>query len=456
MNADDAVRDFWANRPRRAVRDRKIAGVAAGIGHRYGIDPTLVRVAFAVLTFYGGAGVLLYLLGWVLLAKETDQVSPFEGMTGRGKSSTSVVLTVFLCLAMIPVSGWVFHGVNGLVALLLGVGALYLLHRNRSNVAGGWTAVPGAVPPGGAGMTTASTASAAGMASPSATATAEAAEGSASGADSPAATATGSSTEATAGSPGASTPGDPAVDPYTRTSPPAWDPLGAAPFAWDLPEPSPPTLPAPSVQRRNRKVTPITLALAVIAGGACILARPFSAWFSVAHSLGIVLAVIGIGLLIGSLVRGGRGLLVPAFPLAIGAMALTMSHASGPIGFGNALGNGFGDESYTPDTAQHVQSSYHAGAGTLKLDLTRLPANGPAVSTSVNVGMGSATIIVPRTADVDVHCAAGLGDVDCLGQHTSGHSGGIDVHSDGPDGPGGQQLQLDIKAGTGSVEVTRG
>ena len=42
-------------------------------------------------------------------------------------------------------------------------------------------------------------------------------------------------------------------------TPPAWDPLGAAPFAWDLPEPGP--VPAPAPQRRSR-VTPVTLALA--------------------------------------------------------------------------------------------------------------------------------------------------------------------------------------------------
>lgn len=38
-----------------------------------------------------------------------------------------------------------------------------------------------------------------------------------------------------------------------RTTPPSWDPLGTAPFAWDLPdppEPTPPTRPRPSAWRR--------------------------------------------------------------------------------------------------------------------------------------------------------------------------------------------------------------
>ena len=51
-------------------------------------------------------------------------------------------------------------------------------------------------------------------------------------------------------------------------TPPAWDPLGAAPFAWDLPEPGP--VPAPAPRRRSR-VTPMTLAVALLAGGVTAL-----------------------------------------------------------------------------------------------------------------------------------------------------------------------------------------
>jgi len=54
--------------------------------------------------------------------------------------------------------------------------------------------------------------------------------------------------------------------PENRTFPPAWDPLGAAPFAWDLPEPGP--APQPQQPRRPRsKLTPVTLGLALLAGG---------------------------------------------------------------------------------------------------------------------------------------------------------------------------------------------
>ncbi|MET1075384.1 MAG: PspC domain-containing protein, partial [Umezawaea sp.] len=45
-NVEETLKDFWASRPRRPHRGRKIAGVAEGIAERYRIDPVIVRVAF--------------------------------------------------------------------------------------------------------------------------------------------------------------------------------------------------------------------------------------------------------------------------------------------------------------------------------------------------------------------------------------------------------------------------
>lgn len=475
MNADDAVRDFWANRPKRSIRDRKIAGVASGIGHRYGLDPILIRVAFAVLTFYGGAGLLLYLLGWVLLASENDPASAFEAMTGRGRSSTSVVLTLLLCLAMLPVSGWVFGSVDGLVALLLGIGSLYLLHRNRSSYR-----APG-VAPGGA---------AAGMAAPSAAEPGwPAGAGSAplSGADPFRATtvafdtgprSAGQPTERQTtpeqtppdAAPGPSTGTEPIGRPPTstgepagssapaadigRANPPSWDPLGVAPFAWDLPEPSPAGPQAPAVRHRNRAVTPITIALALIAAGLCVIAHPFAGWLTAAHSFGVVLAVVGLGLVAGSLLHGGRGLILPAIPLALATTALAATSVIGVSGVGAPFDRGVGDATYVPDSTTLVRPNYSLGAGTLTLDLRRLPANSPAATTSVNVGVGNAHVLIPRDAGVTAHCSAGVGDVACLDQHTTGHAHPIDVQE--PGAPGATQLTLTVQTGSGNVEVSRG
>jgi signal transduction histidine kinase len=51
----------------RRAQGKLIAGVASGIGDRFQIEPNLVRLAFVVLTLAGGAGVVLYVAGWLWL-----------------------------------------------------------------------------------------------------------------------------------------------------------------------------------------------------------------------------------------------------------------------------------------------------------------------------------------------------------------------------------------------------
>ena len=60
---------------RRPFEDRMLAGVAAGLARYFGIDPTIVRIAFVVLTVVGGAGIPLYLAGLLLIPDEGSDVS---------------------------------------------------------------------------------------------------------------------------------------------------------------------------------------------------------------------------------------------------------------------------------------------------------------------------------------------------------------------------------------------
>ena len=53
----------------------RFTDVAAAIGRRYGIDPVVVRIALVVTTIFGGFGVPFYLLGWLFLPGESDEVS---------------------------------------------------------------------------------------------------------------------------------------------------------------------------------------------------------------------------------------------------------------------------------------------------------------------------------------------------------------------------------------------
>jgi signal transduction histidine kinase len=50
----------------RSRDNRVLLGVAGGIGERLGVDPLLIRAAFAVLAVAGGSGVVLYLVAWAI------------------------------------------------------------------------------------------------------------------------------------------------------------------------------------------------------------------------------------------------------------------------------------------------------------------------------------------------------------------------------------------------------
>lgn len=54
----------------RPADDRLIAGVCAGLGRYFGINPLVYRVAFAALSLLGGAGILLYAAAWLVIPDE--------------------------------------------------------------------------------------------------------------------------------------------------------------------------------------------------------------------------------------------------------------------------------------------------------------------------------------------------------------------------------------------------
>ncbi|MGH3150187.1 MAG: PspC domain-containing protein [Streptosporangiaceae bacterium] len=62
---------------------RLVAGVCAGLAAYFGIDATLVRLAFAVVTVFGGLGILLYLCAWVIIPDETDGTSIADNFVNK-------------------------------------------------------------------------------------------------------------------------------------------------------------------------------------------------------------------------------------------------------------------------------------------------------------------------------------------------------------------------------------
>lgn len=408
---EETVKDFWASRPRRPHVGRKLAGVAVGIGRRYGIDPVVVRIALVVATVFGGFGLTFYLLAWLFLPGESDEVSGFESLIGRGRSSISPAFAVVLAVLTVVSAGGTFSSTwfdgGGLIGFALITTALYLLHRSRGHE------------------------------------------------NRPAPVAARSRTEAFTGN-GAFTMTD------TATAEPkqGWDPLAADPAGWDLPdvppvqEPPGPT-PPPSYgapRRRPRsKVGSATFAIAVLtAGGGVLAALNGADWFSAQHIIGLVLGVVGIGLVAGAFARGGRGLIGLAIPLAIAGMVLTAA----PFKDFDVRG-GVGDLRATPHAVTELQPLYQHAAGDIDLDLTKLPLGAP-ITTTVSNGAGDTTVIVPDTADVTYDCRTGAGETSCFNRETNGVSQEALAGTDyGTDGVGGQKITLHVSNSVGNVEVRR-
>ena len=110
--------------------DKVIAGVCAAFARYTDTDPVLWRVTIAVLTLFGGAGLVLYVLGWALVPR-TDRSASFVERTlrggDRGISAAGVVLVV---VAGVVLLGILSDG-PGLGALLVVGGVAYLVARER-------------------------------------------------------------------------------------------------------------------------------------------------------------------------------------------------------------------------------------------------------------------------------------------------------------------------------------
>lgn len=113
---------------RRSRRDRVIAGVCGGLGRYLGIDPVLLRIAFVVLTVTGGAGILLYLLAFVVIPEqqEDEDLGPAPEARGDLWMYVGVGLialgSVMLVDQLLP---WFDRVMAPLVLVAVGIGILY-------------------------------------------------------------------------------------------------------------------------------------------------------------------------------------------------------------------------------------------------------------------------------------------------------------------------------------------
>lgn len=445
------LRQMWETRPLRA-RNAPIAGVCTGFARRYQVDVALVRAAFIGATVLGGLGFVAYIVGVFVLPKESEYA---YGAPVQRSGPPTFVLIIAAVIAVTFGGGmgssWPGAGVIGLALLAVG---WYALHQRLS--------VP---PPGTAVSTRLASAAPVGAWQPPAAQfpwqpvwapPADARTTTAPGPEAPKAD-TPAPEQAPAASPAAEPAAapsepltlrkEPAPEPAPRVQtqvteeihPPRWDPLGAAPFAWDLPEPAAPQAPVPVEPRRRTRITPVTLGIALLTAAAIATVHlVFAVPISPVVAAAIVLCVVGTGLLVGAFRRSGYGLLAVAIPLAgfviVGTMAQNVMS-----GFADAPR---GDKQFVVPTPTDLREQYVLQVGSLQLDLRQLTLDHDRTVTT-RVGVGDTRIQIPAGMNVKVQCQVSVGDSDCPTALNSVVT------------PGSPTLTIDAQGNVGNVEVNR-
>ncbi|MBV8980749.1 MAG: PspC domain-containing protein [Acidimicrobiia bacterium] len=397
-------------RLQRSRTDRVVAGVCGGLGEYFDIDPVIFRIAFVVLVFVGGAGVLLYPAAWILLPEEGHHRSLGDAWVQRGRRGHWVPLALIVIGALI-LSGDLLHRRHGggigfaVIAIVIGV---LLLRRH-----------PASPPP--------STPSPWTPAPPPPAATEPATERAETATDDTAAVA-----DATEPLPMPSPP----PPPY---SPPPAPPGGGGGASWgpDTTDLRPP---------KGRSLSAIVLSVLLIGGGAVGLLHAAGA-LSVSVTVFLAAAVIfvGLALVVSAWTGGSGGLIAIGVVLTVALAIASVVHAP--------LSGGWGKRHWVPSSAEEVRTFYKHGAGDVVIDLSHVtfPTEGQVVR--ARLGVGLLRVVVPQTALVTVKAHAGAGDIRLFDRHDNG----LDVDDATTSGtPAAGTVHLILDVGAGQIDVDRG
>ncbi len=344
------------------VRDtdnRWFGGVCSGLARRFGVDPILVRAGAILLALFGGIGLTVYLLAWLLLPDPSGRILAEAGIR-HGDAWGITLMVVFAILVITGVS--VGHNGPGWFAWWLVPLAVVVFIIMRSQDRG--TVTP--PPPGGTPVSPTPYAVPAGPGPVP---------------------------------PGATPPPPPGTAAMTAPAAyPAGPPAARYPTPTYAPRPAPLAVPPPRPRRRGAGGAATLVAIGLVIAGiglGYVLDGPTgfpgsAGLLGSAIALGLVSAlVLGLGLT--GRRSGFAGLL--AILLAFGTWIATIS----PLDLPTTAG--IGDRTWTP-TASSGRTSYQIGLGDGTLDLSGVVAT-PGTDTpevTVQIGVGDLRIIVP--ADV--------------------------------------------------------
>jgi signal transduction histidine kinase/phage shock protein PspC (stress-responsive transcriptional regulator) len=124
---------------RRSSTDRVLTGVAGGLGERLQIDPVVVRLAFVVLTFAGGVGLLLYIAAALVSRKSDPDTQPAPPTTSTRQAIAIALVLTGVLLALRGIGLWLGDGIVWPAALVV-LGSAVIWTRGDEATRARWLA----------------------------------------------------------------------------------------------------------------------------------------------------------------------------------------------------------------------------------------------------------------------------------------------------------------------------
>jgi phage shock protein PspC (stress-responsive transcriptional regulator) len=445
---------------RRPREGRLIAGVAAGVAEHVGMDVAIVRILFVVVTiFTSGLGIAAYALAWIFVPEpEADERAAAPARPRREVGGRDPLFWVGVGLLVIgavwllerpgfsPVVPWFRLDGSVLVPLVLiafGI-ALWRVGDDRRRVGHPGATTSSATPPTSTPPT-----------SPPRTSPPATPPPVWQPADDPTTYRSAQETDVNDDV----RPHDPEADRDTAVLSRSPEPT-APPAGFSPPPPgatAPPTAqgpawsPPPVPPRESAMLVRSTLGLALVTAGILWLLRVADVLdVGAGQILAAALLVIGLGLLLGTFVGRGRGLIwVGLVLLPVVVVAELVAPMDLELG---EFRQGVGELVVTPASIDDLEPSYQLGAGSLNLDLSGLEFT-DIHRVAVQVGFGEVVVSVPDDVSVEITGQVAGGELDALGRTSSGLALERAVVDEVEDADG--RLVLDVQVGFGDATVRR-